>query len=67
MEHTLPIPYFPGTPTSDLIQTNLEAFPTTVNTIGPVELSVVPDAFHYYWPFTLSRLRIHAVGFLKAG
>jgi hypothetical protein len=55
---------FSSTPTLDILQTNLAAFPTTVQQLGPIELSVVPDAFYYQWPFSNSRLRIHAVGFL---
>lgn len=56
---------FTNTPTKELLLANLEAFPTTVQQIGPVELSQAPDAFFVYWPFTLSRLRIHAEGFLR--
>lgn len=55
---------FSSTPTLDILQTNLAAFPTGVQQIGPVELSAVPDAFYYQWPFVNSRLRIHAAGFL---
>lgn len=58
---------YSNTPTVDILQTNLEAFPAGVQQLGPVELSAAPDAFFYQWPFANSRLRIHAVGFLKAG
>jgi len=36
---------FTNAPTADLLKTNLESFPTTVQQIGPVELGVEPDAF----------------------
>lgn len=57
---------FSSTPTKETLTANLEAFPTTVQTLGPVELSFVPDTIYYYWPFRLSRLRIHAHGIVKA-
>jgi hypothetical protein len=57
---------FTSTPTLDLLQTNLQNFPTTVSQMGPVTLSKVPDALFCYWPFFNSRLRLHAVGFLSA-
>jgi hypothetical protein len=57
---------FTDTPTLDLLQTNLQNFPTTVSQMGPVTLSKVPDALFCYWPFFNSRLRLHAVGFLSA-
>jgi hypothetical protein len=57
---------FSSTPTEALLQSQLEGFPTTVNTLGPIEMSQVPDTFYLYWPFTASRLRIHCIGILKA-
>jgi hypothetical protein len=57
---------FSTDPSATVMQSQLEAFPTTVNTLGPVELSQVPDYMKLYWPFSQSRLRIHAVGVLKA-
>jgi hypothetical protein len=56
---------FTNTPTLDLLQTNLRTFPTTVQQLGPVELSALPDALYCYWPFSNSRLRIHALGILR--
>lgn len=56
---------FTDTPTKDLLQNNMEAFPGTVQQIGPVVLSSVPDAFFLYWPFHDSRLRIHCMGIEK--
>jgi len=53
-------------PTSELIHNSLEAFPTSVQTVGPFTLSALPTAFFYYWPFRSSRLRIHSQGFLRA-
>lgn len=58
---------YTNTPTADILQTNLETFPAAIKQLGPVELSVVPDKMYIYWPFTLSRLRLHCVGFLQAG
>jgi len=52
-------------PSLAILQAQLEAFPTSVSTLGPVELSQVPDTFYFYWPFHNSRLRIHASGILK--
>jgi hypothetical protein len=57
---------FTNTPTLNLLQTNLQNFPTTVSQMGPAVLSKVPDALFCYWPFFNSRLRLHAVGFLSA-
>jgi hypothetical protein len=56
---------FTTTPTDTVMQSQLESFPTTVNTLGPIELSQVPDYLKFYWPFSNSRLRIHCVGILK--
>lgn len=56
---------FTTTPTLTILEAQLESFPTSVNTLGPIELSAVPDAFWFYWPFHDSRLKIHAVGILK--
>ena len=52
-------------PSLEILQSQLEAFPTSVSTLGPVELSQVPDSFWFYWPYHNSRLRIHASGILK--
>jgi hypothetical protein len=53
---------YTNTPTNDLLHSSLSAWPTGVQTLGPVTLSVVPDALYFYWPFHRSRLRIHAYG-----
>jgi hypothetical protein len=57
---------FTNAPTETLLQTNLQSFPATVQQLGPVELSQVPDTIFVYWPFRSSRLRIHAMGIVKA-
>ena len=56
---------FSSTPTKEILTANLESFPTTVQTLGPVELSHAPEMLYYYWPFHKSRLRIHAHGIVK--
>lgn len=59
---------FNDDPSLDILQSSLEAFPTTsVHTLGPVELNRVPDQLYVYWPMHFSRIRIHAAGILKAG
>lgn len=57
---------FTNTPTSDLLISTMQAWPTTVQQWGPAQLSRVPDALYLYWPFRNSRLRVHAMGVLKA-
>jgi len=57
---------YTNTPTELLLRANMEAFPTTVQTFGPVTLSAVPTAFYLYWPFHNSRIRNHCMGILKA-
>jgi hypothetical protein len=57
---------FTTTPTNAIAEAQLESFPTDVNTLGPVELSHVPDTFFFYWPFHNSRLRIHEVALVKS-
>jgi hypothetical protein len=56
---------FTNTPTLDILRANLQAFPTTVQQWGPNTVNPVPDALYCYWPFSNSRLRIHAVGILS--
>jgi hypothetical protein len=56
---------FTATPTNAIGEAQLESFPTTVQTLGPIELSQVPDTLYFYWPFHLSRLRIHEVCIVK--
>jgi hypothetical protein len=53
---------FSSTPTNTELETNLKSFPTQVRTLGPVTTSAIPDSLFLYWPFTLSRLRIHSAG-----
>jgi len=53
-------------PSEENLLSNLEGFPETVQTLGPVELSQTPDTIWAYWPYHQSRLRIHAYGILKA-
>jgi hypothetical protein len=57
---------FTNTPTSALLASNLPALPVTAQTLGPIQLSQELDTLYLYWPFTISRLRIHAMGILKA-
>jgi hypothetical protein len=56
---------YSDTPTAAILEANLESFPTTVQTLGPVELSSEPTYIYWYWPFSGSRLRIHARGIVK--
>lgn len=56
---------FNSAPTNAIGEAQLESFPTTVQTLGPIELSQVPDTLYFYWPFHLSRLRIHEVCIVK--
>lgn len=53
---------FTSTPTKALLQSNMESFPGTVQQIGPVTLSSVPNSLFWYWPWHNSRLRIHCAG-----
>ena len=57
---------FTNTPTNAIAESQLESFPTDVVTLGPVELTQVPDTFFLYWPFHNSRLRIHEIAILKS-
>lgn len=57
---------FSSTPTSALLDSNLAAFPTTVQQVGPVTVQGVPTTLFCYWPFLNSRLRIHAVRVFQA-
>jgi hypothetical protein len=57
---------FTNTPTEPFLRTQLEAaFPSPVHQFGPFTLSQVPDRFMVSWPFSSSRLRIHAMSFAK--
>jgi hypothetical protein len=57
---------FSNTPSKSVLESNLAGFPTTVQQLGPVQLSVVPDKLYLYWPFNSSRLRIHAASIYRA-
>lgn len=57
---------FTDDPSNDIGIAQLQSFPTDVQTLGPVELSHVPDTFYFYWPFHDSRLRIHEICLVKA-
>ncbi len=72
---TMQIPYmgaasadvlFTSTPTASVLTNNMQAFPATTHTLGPVTLSHAPSAITLYWPWRQSRLRIHAMGILVA-
>lgn len=56
---------YTSTPTDVLLESNLESFPANVQTLGPFDLSHVPDTLWCYWPFHGSRIRVHAYGVLK--
>lgn len=57
--------FYTDTPTLTVLQAQLEVWPPSQQ-MGPVQLSTVPNAFYWYWPFHQSRLRIHSYGILKA-
>jgi hypothetical protein len=57
--------FWTNAPTSTQLIAKLDPFPTTVQTLGPVNFGVLPDALFCYWPFHLSRLRISAWGILR--
>ena len=56
---------FTNTPTSDLLETNLSAYPTVVQSANIPDMHNIPDSIYLYWPFHQSRLRCHALGFMK--
>ena len=57
---------YTNSPSDTTLETYLEDFPATTQQLGPVELFHEPDTLWAYWPFTGSRLRIHAYGLLRA-
>lgn len=57
--------FYSNTPTLDVLKEHLQTWPPSQQ-LGPVQLSAVPSAFYFYWPFRQSRLRIHSYGILKA-
>jgi hypothetical protein len=57
---------YSNTPTKEQLISNLQTWPAAVQ-MGPMELATfLPDALYAYWPFTLSRLRIHSVAVYRA-
>jgi hypothetical protein len=56
---------YTNNPDDEAIKTNLQAFPTNVHQLGPVEMTHVPSVLLLYWPFSLSRLRCHNQGIEK--
>jgi hypothetical protein len=56
---------FTSTPTLDLLESNMANYPTTVQSHQVNRVVHVPDALYCYWPFHNSRLRVHALGFMK--
>lgn len=59
--------FYSSTPTKELCLSKLQAWPAAIQ-MGPMELAAfVPDALFCYWPFGLSRLRIHSVAVYRAG
>jgi hypothetical protein len=57
---------FTNTPTAAVLNNNLQAFPQTVQQLGPYGFSGQLNALYFFWPFHNSRLRIHAVGILQS-
>ncbi len=57
---------YANTPSNDLLHSTLSNWTADLRSAGPVQVSQVPDALYFYWPFRASRLRIHACGVLKA-
>jgi hypothetical protein len=57
---------YSNTPSSDLLLSGLQSWPSNTIQMGPVQMSQVPDSFFFFWPFLNSRLRIHVIGVLKA-
>jgi len=54
-----------ATPTQQQLLSKLDPWPGTVQTLGPINFSFVPDSLFAYWPFHNSRLRISAMGVLR--
>lgn len=58
---------FSSFPDKDLIEDTIVDWPTSVQVLdSTTDMSEVPSGMFFYWPFNDSRLRIHAVGLLKA-
>jgi hypothetical protein len=56
---------YSNTPTKELIHSSLDPWPASAQ-LGPVNVTNVPNAFYFYWPWRNSRLRIHSLGVLRA-
>lgn len=56
---------FTDDPSKVLLQAEMEGYPGTVQSTGPIELTNVPDSLFLYSPFHNSRLRIHCMGIEK--
>ena len=56
---------FTNTPSANLLENNLSGYPTVVQTVTIVSMRYIPDSIFLYWPFHQSRLRCHALGFMK--
>jgi hypothetical protein len=57
---------YTNNPSTIELQGQLANFPTTVQQIGPISFSDVPDTLFCYLPWFNSRLRIHAAGVYSA-
>ena len=56
---------FSNTPSQAVLLAQLQAWTSSVETLGPLNFSGVPSALFLYWPYFNSRLRIHAMGIVK--
>lgn len=57
---------FSNDPSLDRLETNMANYPSVVQsraTLG--DMANIPNALYLYWPFANSRLRCHALGFMK--
>jgi hypothetical protein len=57
---------FTNTPDLPTLSSTLANFPSTVQQLGPVSVRSQPSGLYVYWPFSLSRLRIHACGIYRS-
>jgi hypothetical protein len=58
---------YSSVPTKELVRDSIEVWPTDAQQVleSGVDMSEVPSGFLFYWCFTQSRLRIHALGILS--
>jgi hypothetical protein len=57
---------FSNDPSLDRLETNMASYPSVVqshSTLG--DMINIPNALYLYWPFSNSRIRCHALGFMK--